>query len=141
MRKIAINQCRGGFGLSPTATQLYLKKIGKKCFFYKQTSYAHQGKEEHKRISLEEAEKESFVSIYTKDMGETINQHSDEHYWYENFHEKRDDKILIEVIEELGTKKASQKLGEIKIVEIPDDVDFQINDYDGMESIHEKHRT
>lgn len=140
MKKIAINRCWGGFGLSPIATQLYLKKLGKKCFFYKQTKYAHQGKEEHTKVSLEEAEKENFVSVYTKDIGKTFEKHIDKYYWYNNFYEKRDDKLLIEVIEEVGAKKASQKLGNIRIVEIPDDIEYEIDDYDGMESVHEKHR-
>jgi hypothetical protein len=32
------------------------------------------------------------------------------------------------------------RFSNLKIVEIPDDVEWQIDDYDGMETIHEKHR-
>ena len=46
---------------------------------------------------------------------------------------------LIECIEKLG-EKANGECSEIKIVEIPDDVEWYIDDYDGMESVHEKHR-
>ncbi len=30
---------------------------------------------------------------------------------------------------------------ELKIIDLPDDVNYQINDYDGHESIHEQHRS
>lgn len=49
----------------------------------------------------------------------------------------RNDPILIQVIESLGDQ-ASQCAGDIKLIEIPDDVDdWYIMEYDGQESIHE----
>ncbi len=140
MKKIAINRDWGGFGLSPTATKLYLKKIGKECFFYRQKGWKHDGNEKHIKITLAEAEKETLMlSIYTKDMGKEFKEHTNKYYWYERFHNDRGNKLLIEVIEELGTEKASGQYAKIKIVEIPDDLQYEIDDYDGMESIHEEH--
>ena len=55
-------------------------------------------------------------------------------------HEKRADPKLIEVIEKLG-KKASGECAELAVVEVPNDVDWQIEEYDGSEWIAEKHRT
>ena len=52
----------------------------------------------------------------------------------------RNDPYLIEVIEELGGK-ANGEWSVIKVVEIPDDVEWVIKDYDGMEYVVEKHRT
>ena len=52
----------------------------------------------------------------------------------------REDSALIQVIEEFG-REASGRHAELEIVEIPDGVDYEIDDYDGMESIHEKHRS
>jgi len=142
LKKVAINRCYGGFGLSPKATKLYLKKLNKKCYFYKQTSYKHQGKEEYTRIDINDLTNENFfISVYTKDMGEKISKHSSEYCWYESFYENRDDKLLIEVVEELGEKEASGNYAELKIVEIPDDVEWEISEYDGMESVDEKHRS
>ena len=54
--------------------------------------------------------------------------------------EKRTDPKLISVIEKLG-KKASGGSSKVVIVEIPDGVKFTIDDYDGMETIHEAHRS
>jgi len=47
---------------------------------------------------------------------------------------------LIAVIEEF--KEASNSwAADIAIVEIPDDVEWYIHEYDGMEHVAEKHRT
>jgi hypothetical protein len=55
--------------------------------------------------------------------------------------DQRTDPRLIEVIERLGSRAASGPLAKLKIIEIPDDVDFIIDDYDGLETIHERHRS
>ena len=52
----------------------------------------------------------------------------------------RNDPKLIEIIEKLG-KKADGDYAELRIVEIPDDVEWEIEEYDGMEWVAEKHRT
>ena len=53
---------------------------------------------------------------------------------------RRDDPILIQVVEELG-EKANGMSASLKIVEIPDDVEWIIQEYDGIEHVAEKHRT
>jgi hypothetical protein len=53
----------------------------------------------------------------------------------------RSDPKLIQVIEELGSEKASGSCAKIALVEIPDDVEFTIEEYDGLEHVAEKHRT
>lgn len=53
---------------------------------------------------------------------------------------ERNDPILVEVVETLGNK-ANNSHSKLKVVEIPDDVDWVIQDYDGREWIAEKHRT
>ena len=52
----------------------------------------------------------------------------------------RDDPSLVQVVEELGEQSWGD-YAELKVVEIPDDVEWTIEDYDGMESIHEVHRS
>ena len=52
----------------------------------------------------------------------------------------RTDAILIEVVEELGIL-ASGVYSELDIVDIPDDVDWYIEEYDGNEWVAERHRT
>jgi hypothetical protein len=44
----------------------------------------------------------------------------------------RDDPILVQVVRELGSKRSSNRFAELKIVEIPADVAWQIEEYDGQ---------
>lgn len=53
---------------------------------------------------------------------------------------KRDNPYLIEIIKEMG-QDADGECARLKIVEIPDDVDWFIDEYDGLEHVAEKHRT
>jgi len=54
-------------------------------------------------------------------------------------YERRNDPILIQVVEELGEEAASGKLAELKIVDIPNGIKWEIDDYDGIETVHEQH--
>ena len=47
----------------------------------------------------------------------------------------RDDPILIEVVEEIGSERASGEHAELLISEIPDGCDYSIHEYDGIEYI------
>jgi hypothetical protein len=52
----------------------------------------------------------------------------------------RTDPILVHIIEQ-NSNLYSGSSGSLKVVTIPDDVQWHIHDYDGQESIHENHRT
>lgn len=57
---------------------------------------------------------------------------------------RRDDPILLQVVETLGPKAASGNLSSLGFTEIPDDVPedgWTIQEYDGAEWVAEKHRT
>ena len=60
-------------------------------------------------------------------------------YWYEREIE-RHDPILVEVVQELGDK-ANGRCAELDVIEIPDGVDYEVEEYDGKEWIAEVHRT
>jgi hypothetical protein len=53
---------------------------------------------------------------------------------------KRDDPMLVKVVRELG-EEASAPLAKLRIVSVPDGIEWEIDDYDGMETIAETHRT
>jgi hypothetical protein len=55
-------------------------------------------------------------------------------------HIDRDDPVLVQVVRELGSKRASSRFADLNIVEIPADVAWQIEEYDGAEWVAEKHR-
>ena len=91
-RKVVINACHGGFGLSDSATEEYKRRRGI----------------------------------------------SDPNWYYYDI--ERDDAILIDIIERMGDD-ADGRFSELKIVEIPADVEWTIMEYDGLEWVAEKHRT
>ena len=51
----------------------------------------------------------------------------------------RDDPVLVHIVESLG-EQANGKYSELKVVDIPDDVDWIVEEYDGMEYVAERHR-
>ena len=147
--KLVINKCFGGFSLSPLAVKRLAELQGKECFFfdYKDTP-----------LTLEEATGVNFFMAFsTPNLGDAVNPKKprgsmtpkerkthDDSYLAINLTtrpENRSDPLLIKVVEELGVEAASGKLAELAIVEIPDDVQYTIEDYDGRESVHEKHRS
>lgn len=52
---------------------------------------------------------------------------------------ERDDMRLVQVVEELG-REANGEFAELRVVEIPDGVRWEISEYDGWEHVAEKHR-
>lgn len=109
--KIVINGCYGGFSLSEEAIELYLTKKGLE--FSK--------------------EKSEFFSL----VGYNYVVKDQEH-WYDRDIE-RNDSVLVEVVEVLG-EKANGRCADLKVVEIPDGVEWQVEEYDGNEWVAEVHR-
>lgn len=52
----------------------------------------------------------------------------------------RDDKDLVAIVEEMG-EAANGNCADLNVVEIPDGISWQIEEYDGYEHVAEKHRT
>jgi hypothetical protein len=141
MTKIVVNRKHGGFGLSIKAQMRYLDLIGKRCYFYERTKWAHEnnGVEEYTKISPKKAEDSFIAYSITEDLGKKIEKLPNDIHWYDGNLE-RTDPILVQVVEEMG-EKANSRYSELEVVTIPDDVDWEIDEYDGYESIHEKHRS
>jgi hypothetical protein len=55
-------------------------------------------------------------------------------------HIPRDDAHLIAVVELMG-EEANNRFSELKIVEVPNDVNWYVEEYDGREWVAERHRT
>lgn len=52
----------------------------------------------------------------------------------------RNESALVQTVEELG-EEASGRFAELKVVEIPDGVDWVVEEYDGSEWVSERHET
>jgi hypothetical protein len=70
----------------------------------------------------------------------------DNDYWYSepgkpvySSYLSRNDPDLVAAVEELGAG-ADGRYAELKIVNVPDGVDWYISEYDGLEEVHERHR-
>lgn len=133
--KVVINKCYGGFGLSHEATMRYAELKGIKLVAFVQKGKLGFSNPKYKPYI---GEKNVWLISYSTeplDENENIPKGA---YWYPEY--ERNDPLLVRVVEELG-KKADGKHGELKIVDIPDGIKFEIDDYDGMESIHEVHKS
>lgn len=113
VRRIVINKQHGGFTLSNQAVTMYLEMIN--------TPY--ELREQIDRYSQEKYGSDVYVNG-------------------EYFHHKlieRDDPALVAVVKKLGDA-ANGPYTDLKIVTIPGDVEWQIEDYDGLEWVAEVHR-
>ena len=59
----------------------------------------------------------------------------------DNFDAYRTNKRLINAVEKLGSKASSGQVAILKVIEIPDDVKWELDEYDGFEHVSEIHRS
>ena len=137
--KVVVNRCYGGFGLSDKATEMVMNRKGLDCFRY------YWDYESNGLIRCKPNQYYYIVYYLTKDMGERFdrnefdrNELSNDVYWH-NSKLERTDLDLIAVVEELG-KEANGEFARLEVVEIPGDVDWEIDEYDGWEKIYDVHR-
>ena len=142
--KIVINNCHGGFGLSTEAVIRYNELKGRKVWVIEDKeimfpTYSLVAPE----YRIDSGNVRSFGPDNWHMMTSEEKADYNEKYREQTFCDRdipRNDSILIQVVEELG-EKADSRFAELKIVEIPDDVEWQIEEYDGSEWVAEQHRT
>lgn len=80
-----------------------------------------------------------FTQYFTKDFGNNVKIEDKDYKKYSlNLDsDYREDKVLIEVVEELK-EKANGKYSDLKVVEIPDNLKYVIDEYDGIETLHQE---
>jgi hypothetical protein len=153
--KVVVNRCYGGFSISPLAIKRMAEIEGKPCYFF--TRGIHDKK--YTPITVEEACNASVFSVSaftTPNPNEDIPDQSNWHEMsleerqesnrvYESYEldsrpDNRANPALVQVVEELG-EDANGSCAELAVVEIPDDVEWEIKEYDGREWVAESHRT
>lgn len=144
-RKVVINACFGGFGLSDAAylklSEWYgipIRKYKKELRNPETQRYERPPENEGEVIfdrELTGPEEDSMSAIYHKykDSG------AQQRYW-SAWDMTRDDPRLIRLVEEMG-EAANGPHAELRIVEIPADVQWAIAEYDGNEHVEEEHQT
>lgn len=145
--KVVINACYGGFNLSPEAEVAYLQRKGKQAFHYTnaRTEDGHPNFDRYVRADINDVARGRIgvTFTFTRDMGDEFTKNewpdgdSDDYVYLRDV--ERDDADLVAVVELLGPA-ASGSFANLKIIEIPDDVEWEIDEYDGMEHVAETHR-
>lgn len=138
MTKVIICDQHGGFSLSREGETVYLARKGKTPYFYVS---AHENGHTNFDRTVRWNPGERYFVVYTllEDVGdepdkETLNAAE----WFSGRDIKRDDPDLLAVFEELGQEAAGSH-AHFKVVEIPDGVEWQIEEYDGLEWVAETH--
>ena len=130
---VVVNRRYGGFGLSVKGAYHFCQKKYGQAYVYKcnnlggfvRVPYSDDYKDTLKYWVSPEDHNEP---VDVNDI-QTIN----------NWSIERNDPALVATVRELG-EEANGECADLEIVEIPDDVKWHIEEYDGMESIHEDHR-
>jgi hypothetical protein len=133
--KIVINKCFGGFGLSEKAMFAYAERKGITLYPESEsalctTYYTVPPEERPAELDWKNASYEERVA-YNAAYAKSVLYDRDI---------PRDDLDLVAVVESLGAE-ASDRFAELKVVEVPDGVEWEIDEYDGSEHIAKKHRT
>lgn len=144
MKKIVINKCFGGFGLTHEAIMRYAELSGFKLYPFVEERQV-KGKEWSPRTSkhkdyINEESKDNPYDLIHYSTSPLKNGKYKENSYFSDRDIKRDDVNLIKVVEEMK-EKANGHYAYLTVVEIPDDIEWEILEYDGMESVEEKHRS
>lgn len=137
--QIVINKSYGTFGLSIEAFTEYCHRKGIDITFYKFDNV----KNTYEKIVSKKDELYLSRVAFNKDYGDSFSL--EECKTFEkgsilfDMDINRDDKDLVDIIKIMGDK-ANGEYAKLCIVNIPDDVNWQISEHDGFEHIEEVHR-
>lgn len=138
--KVVINKCYGGFGLSKEGMKAYARHKGIDIWIEDDEKYLALGMwtawlvPPDKRVIQRE---DDWHIMTFEERAEYNDAWNAQTIYCRNI--DRNDPALVAAVEELQ-EEACGRAAELKIVEIPDDVVFSIEEYDGREWVAEVHR-
>ncbi len=136
--KIVINSCYGGFGLSLKAVMHYANLKGIQLYPY-MSDYADGKIRMRSLLTCTEEEIEKAIIVHYSKVKDLVDGTIPNSNYFSERDISRDDPDLIKTVETLGDK-ANGRCSKLRIIKIPDNIDWEIDEYDGMESVEEKHR-
>ena len=139
MQEIVINRCYGVFGLSVKA--MYRLAELKGLTLYQVESDGYELNSYH-LVTDKDKDKDKGMLLFSLFSTVPPEEITDSRDWrFSNSSFRRDDTDLIQVVKELGEDEASGSFASLKVVEVPDDISWTIEEYDGIEWIAEAHKT
>ena len=139
--KVVINSQHGGFSLSKEGMKRYCEIKNIPCWIEDDTQFKTLGiftvwlVPPDNRMTMQEDVFYTMTMEDRKEYNETYSRQTLSHY-----NIARNDSALIQLVEENASVYAGRH-ATLKVVDIPDDVEWEIEEYDGVEWIAEKHRT
>lgn len=130
--KVVINRCFGGFGLSTTAYEKLIE------WGVPVRKYIEQTRDPETGLYRPEPANDGEV-IFDRELTPP-GARCATRYWDCWTRESRTHPLVIRVVEQLG-KAADGEFAQLAIVDIPDGIEYSIEEYDGNEHIAEVHRT
>ncbi len=132
MVKIVINKCYGGFGLSPEA-MVELVKCGCKAIESSPASEWDRSGDQGEWLPLYDGFQKHRLFSSVIRRGNVV-------YGIDRNDASRTDADVVRVVEEMG-EKANSVFAKLKVIEIPDGVQWEIDEYDGIETVREVHQS
>lgn len=133
MTQVVVNRCYGGFGLSKVAVKWLADHGVQEAIDYLKPPDFAEFREWYDSRGIDEEHIRNSFDLQKR-------------FWEENdgvsiLDDDRSNPLLIQCVEELGGEVASGQFAKLDIVEVPDDVSWHIEEYDGNEHVAEDHRT
>lgn len=157
MAEIVINVCFGGFSLSPRAVKRMAELQGRECYFFT-TDFAEKATR-YQPADPDALRPSIFLTAFDIPNPNEVLVGSNTENWHAMSTEERQaanelygrhcitsrpddraDPLLVQVVKELG-EEANGSHAKLRVVEVPDGVEWEIDEYDGNEHVAEKHRT
>lgn len=137
---IVINTCNGGFGLSVKAIKRYFAIKNQPVWIEpnRRTARAHTVWLVPPDQRVELLESQIWSTLTVEEQIKYNDQYSNQTWNHTEL--ERDDPVLVQVVKELGSE-ANDRYSDLKIVSVPADVEWEIEEYDGDEWVAERHRT
>ena len=142
MTKVVINGCYGGFSLSKEGMKRYCEIKNIPCWIEEDKKFKSMGLFTVWTTSpdqrIESKEGEDFYVLSMEERKAYNEAYSAQTIYHRDI--ARDDPALVQLVEENAELYAG-RCAELIVVEIPDDVQWEIEEYDGNEHVAEAHRT
>lgn len=141
-KEIVINTDYGGFGISNEALLGLIKKNSSAIKIMTMEEYAGKNWKEDAKKYPYSYKRKKFKEGYLQKNSVTGTLYKDNRVYFlkDGYGEAREHPDLIAVVKKLG-KKANGMCADLKIIKIPVDVKYTIEEYDGIEWIAEEHET